>query len=127
MIIKNAVRVVLALCIVLGAANMVQAQSATSANKIGWDEAGQAPAVSAAASYNAYIDGATTPTPITGVTCATGVPSTTAACVGNFPALTPGAHTLTLTQTIAGAESAKSSAFPFTYVVVVTPTNVGIR
>jgi hypothetical protein len=49
-----------------------------------------------------------------------------ATCTAPFPAMTPGAHALTLTQTISGAESGKSMALAFTFVVVVTPTGVRV-
>ena len=97
---------------------------ATPSNHLGWDEPGQSAAVANGSTYNAYLDASTTPTPLTGVTCSTGTPVSTATCVANWPALQPGTHTLTVTQVQTNVESAKSAPLSFTMVIVVTPTNV---
>jgi hypothetical protein len=106
----------------------VHAQTATPANKFGWTEAGQAAATATSASYPLYLDNATAASPaLTGVGCATDTTTpANAACTGNIPALAQGQHTAAITQMIAGAESAKSNAVTFQFVIVVNPTGLKI-
>jgi hypothetical protein len=109
----------------LGVASTVQAQTAGPANQLGWNQVGQSPATAGAATYNLYDGASATPLPLTNVICSAGLTDTT--CTGSFPALTPGAHTITLTQAIGSAESGKSSPLSFTFVIVVTPSNVTVK
>lgn len=120
-------RTLSALTIALLMAVSASAQTATPQNKFQWTEVGQTVAIAGGATYNLY-DG-TNPTPIvlTGVTCVAGTPATDATCTGNIPALTLGVHTVTLTEVISGAESAKSAVLSFTFVIVVTPTNFIVK
>jgi len=112
-------RLVLAILLLLP--RLVSAQTvATPTNHLGWDEVGQTAAIANASTYNAYIDAATTPVALTGVAC---IGTTTATCTANWPAMTPGTHTLTITQ-VNGGESGKSAPLSFSFVVVVVPTNV---
>ncbi len=101
------------------------AQPATPSSRLAWDEVGQSVATAQAAAYAVYVDTGT-PVALAGVTCVVGTPASTTTCSAAFPALTPGAHTLTLTQIIGGAESAKSATLAFSYVLVVTPTAVRV-
>lgn len=112
-------------CCILLMASASYAQAATPASKLAFDEVGQTVAVASAATYTAFVDGATTGTVLT-VTCVAGTPATTTTCTAPLLALTPGTHTVTVTQTISGAVSPPSTPLSFTYVVVVTPTNVRI-
>lgn len=114
-------------CLLLLIAAPVFAQTATPQNKFQWTEAGQAFASAGAATYNLYDGASTTPIVLTGVVCVASVPVTDASCSANIPALTLGLHTVTLTQVISGAESAKSAALSFTFVIVVTPTNFIVK
>ncbi len=98
--------------------------NATPANKLGWTIVGQTAAVAQAASYNMYVDGATTATALSGVVCVAA--GSDASCSVPFPAFTPGNHSITLTQMISGVESGKSLPLAFTFVLVVTPTNLVI-
>jgi hypothetical protein len=109
-------------CLALSAP--LYAQAATPASSLAWDQIGQSVTVAQSAGYTVFLDGAPTGTALASVTCtATGASAT---CSAPFPALTPGAHTLTLTQTISGASSAKSAPLSFTFVIVVTPTNLRV-
>lgn len=102
------------------------AQAASPTSHVGWDINGQAVAVASAATYNGYVD-ALPVVALTGVSCVTSVspaPSGST-CTANWPPMTAGAHTITITQVIAGAESSKSTPpLSFTFTIVVTPTNV---
>lgn len=99
-------------------------QTATPTNRLQWTEAGQAPVDAQAAEYRAYVDGSTTPAVLANVTAvAAGADAT---CEADFPALVPGPHTLELAQVIGGVESVKSAPLDFTFVVVVTPTNLAV-
>jgi len=113
--------------LVLAMSATVQAQTvATPSNRLAWTEVGQTVAQASSATYNSFLDTATTGVAVAGVTCAAGTPATDAACSSNLPVLTLGLHSLTLTQVISGAESAKSAAVTFTFVVVVQPTALRI-
>ena len=102
------------------------AQAATPASKLAFDEVGQTVAVAQSATYNATIDAAA-PVALAGVSCTATTTPVGATCTATLPALTLGTHTLTLTQTISGATSpASTPALSFTYVIVVTPTNIRI-
>jgi hypothetical protein len=102
------------------------AQTATPGSKLLWDLPGQTATVAQSASYRLYVDTGT-PISLTGVTCVTGTVATTATCsTAGWPAMTPGPHTLTVTQTMGGVESSQSVALSVTLVIVVTPTNVRI-
>lgn len=73
--------------------------------------------------YNIYVDNAA-PVPATSLVC---TPITTGAtCSVDIPAMTAGLHVVTMTQTGAGLESAKSAALSFQFVVIVTPGNLRI-
>jgi hypothetical protein len=102
------------------------AQVATTGNKLGFTEVGMTVAIANSATYKIYVDGAATGAATTGLTCAAGSPATNADCSVNLPALTVGTHTVTLTQVISAAESAKPTPFSFSFVVVVTPTGLQI-
>lgn len=118
---------VLAFALTLGLATVASAQVATPINHFGWTEVGQTPAVANGATYNVYVDAATVPVALTGVTCVVGTPVTDAACTSNIPALTVGLHVVTLAQNIQGAESGKSTSISFTFVIVVTPTGLILK
>lgn len=124
-LIRWAVLIVTLWCTV-GTALISAQTSATPANKLQWDEVGQTAFLAGSAAYVIFIDGSTTRTPLTNVTCATGVPATNAVCTSDLPALTPGVHTIKGIQSISGADSAQSLPFTFTYVVVVTPSGFRI-
>ena len=102
------------------------AQTATPGSKLLFDLPGQTAVIAQSATYKLYVD---TGTPITlaAVTCTTGTPTTTATCsTAGWPAMTSGAHSLTVTQTIGGVETSQSVPLSVTLVIVVTPTNVRI-
>lgn len=111
-----------AACLVAGTA---AAQNPTPASHLTWDQGATDLATAQAYTYRHYPDAAVAGTTLTGVTC-TGTVSPFV-CTVNFPAFTPGAHTLTLTAANTAGESAKSAAFAFTFVVVPTvPGNLRI-
>lgn len=103
------------------------AQTATPQNHFGWTESAQTPAVATAATYKLY-EGATSLGTLANVSCVvSATTSTDADCTGDIPALVQGTHTVTLTQNSQGAESPKSNAISFTFVIVVTPTNFRVK
>lgn len=107
-------------------ASAAQAQTADPSKRLGWYQPGQTPAIAQAATYNVYDGASTTPIVLAGVVCTAATPNT--ACDAAFPALTPGAHVLTMTQVISGAESAKSvSPLSISFVVVVVPFNPFVK
>ena len=98
---------------------------ATPASKLAWDQPNATLAEASAMTYKFYPDGGATGFPLTGVTCVVGPP---VSCSGNFPAFTPGSHTIQVTATNTAGESLKSTSFPFTFVVVPSsPTNLRIQ
>lgn len=104
----------------------LQAQTAVSANKLGWNQTALTLADAQALTYRYYPDGATTGITLSGVTC-TGTASPFA-CEVPFPAFTPGNHSLTLTAANVAGESGKSSPLSFTFVVVpAIPTGLIIK
>lgn len=112
-------------------ATLASAQTANGANHLRWDELAQSVATANSATFPVYKDGATTSTGIVAsVVCAASVaplnPATDATCDGNFPAFTPGSHTLAITELLSGAESAKSNTITFQFVVSVVPTQLRI-
>lgn len=119
-------RFLIALALLCSAAPLY-AQTATPQNKFQWTEAGQTVPIAGGATYNLYDGSNPTPLVLTGVTCVAGTPTTDANCTGSIPALTLGVHTVTLSQVISGAESGKSSVLSFTFVIVVTPTNLIVK
>lgn len=116
-------QLIFAVCF-LACATVAQAQTAGPASRFNWIEVGQSAAVAQSALYNYYDPPtATTATgPLTGVTCTAGTPATDAACNSSIPAFTLGSHTVAMTQTISGVESAKSNGITFTFTIVVTPS-----
>jgi hypothetical protein len=106
-------------------ATSVFAQTATPGNKFGFDQAAPDLASAQGYTYKIYADGAAT-----GVVAAATCSGTAApfACAVAIPAFTPGSHTVQLTATNAAGESAKSTAFTFTLVVVPTaPANLRVQ
>jgi len=109
---------------VLFLASTAQAQTATPQNHFVWTETAQTPAAASSATYKLY-EGTTVLGTLANVTCVQA--GADASCTGDIPALTQGPHTLTLTQNSQGAESPKSNAVSFTYVIVITPTSFAIK
>lgn len=101
-------------------AGTIEAQVATPASKLGWNQEGQTQAIAQSATYNMYVD-VLVPTVAQNVICIVGTPVT---CKADLPALTVGSHQIRLTQVIGAAESPQSLPLSFTYVVVVTPTGL---
>lgn len=99
----------------------VASAQATGTSKLAWDQPSVPDAATAQAfTYKYYADGATT-----GVTCTGTAPVT---CQVNYPAFTPGSHTLTLTASNVAGESPKSAVFSFTFVVIpAAPNNIRIQ
>lgn len=106
-------------------ASLAQAAvAATPSNHLTFDLPGQAVAVAGSATYTAFVDGAAAGAVVTGLTCVTSTTVSGSTCTVNWPAMTVGTHSLTLTQTISGASSTPSTPLSFQFVVVVTPTNL---
>lgn len=116
----------LALIIVISASSAF-AQTATPSSRLAWDQIGQPPAAANGFTYTAYVDGATAGISLVGAVCNNGPTASDATCVVSLPPLVAGAHTVSVTQSLGGAESAKSVALSFTVVIVVTPTNVRLQ
>lgn len=101
--------------------SLIQAQGPVStANRFSWDE--QAPDLNTANSYTYlyYIDGLPTGVVLTGAKCfASLVPDPlTFNCTVNLPPFSPGSHTVQISATLSGVESAKSNAVSFTFAIV---------
>jgi hypothetical protein len=105
------------------------AAQATGSSKITFDQAAPDLATAQGYTFKHYDDSLTVGVALTGVTCAAKVPPVTGtfACVGSFPAETPGSHSLTLTSANVAGESLPSVPFAFVFVVIPTPpTNIKI-
>ena len=104
----------------------VMAQTATPGNNLAFDQAAPSLTEAQAYTYQLYADGSSGFIGLTNVVCAgTASPFQ---CTVQFPAFTPGAHTLQLTASNAAGESAKSAVFSFTFVVQpAAPTNLRIQ
>jgi hypothetical protein len=99
---------------------------ATQTNKIAWDQAALSLAEAQGYTYKYYADGAATGTTLLKVTCVGNTPPYQ--CEVPFPAFTPGPHTLTLTASSAGVESAQSATLAFTFAIVpAIPANPRIK
>lgn len=125
---KNLLKKLIQVLVLILIPTILYAQTATSANKIGFKEVGQSVAIagSGSATYNIYIDNSTTPTPATNLSCVASTPTTDTDCSIAFPALTLGNHTITLTQVFGTTESTKSSPLAFQFLVAVTPSGIHI-
>ena len=106
-------------------ANLANSQ-AIATSKLIWDQPGTISIPEATAfTYKYYPDNAVAGIVLTNVTCSG---TSTITCQANFPAFTPGAHTLTISSSNAAGESAKSSPFAFVFVVTPgTPFNIRIQ
>lgn len=65
-----------------------------------------------------YADGAAAGVLLTGLSCAPPNDGGTYVCSVTLPALVPGAHTLAVTVTLNGSETALSNVIDFTYIVL---------
>lgn len=101
------------------------AQTASPLNHLSWTQPNQDLTTAQAAIYSLYDGPSLTPISLADTTCTAGTPNPV--CTALMPALTPGAHTVTITQRISGAESDKSNPASFTFVIVVTPANLTIK
>jgi len=109
---------------ILGFAINANAQ-ASAGKKLAWDQVAPSLAEAQGYIYKFYSDGSNVANTMTSTTCTgTTAPFT---CTNNFPPFTPGPHTLTITASNSAGESAKSTVFTFTFVVVPsTPTNIRV-
>lgn len=117
----------IAACIVLLFAPSIAAQTTgVAGQKFAWDQAAPDLATAQGYTYKHYDDASTTAVTFTSVTC-TGTVSPFQ-CEVLIPAFTPGAHSVTITAGNVAGESAKSSPFNFTFVVVPgSPANIHIK
>lgn len=120
--------VLIAAELVLIAGTYAQIPSASTRTKIAWDEGADTLVQANSQIYRVYTDGQTTPIVLAGVLCvAPGAAGQPFVCTASFPALVPGAHTLTVTAGTDTAESLPSTPFSFQYVVIpAQPKNVRI-
>ena len=109
--------ILLACAFLIGSAAVSSAQSATPSSRLGWDQGAPTLADANGYTYKSFADGVAPGVVLTGVTCA----GTTSpyACVVNFPAFTPGSHTIQISAANIAGESLPSA--PFSFVFVVTP------
>lgn len=116
----------LALVMVVGLASGAAAQgTATTGNKLAWDQPNATLTEAQGFVYKQYADGATTGVVLTGVTCSG---TTTITCQTAFPAYTPGNHSVTVTASAGSVESLKSTPLAFQFIVVPSaPANVRIQ
>jgi hypothetical protein len=122
---KIFITIALSLMLLFAGVPTASAQQVGPTSKLVWDEPGPDLATVSAYIYNIYPDGATTLTVMAGVGCTGSASPFT--CETNFPAFTPGQHTLILSASNVAGESAKSPSFAFTVVVVPSaPQNIRI-
>lgn len=94
-------------------------------SKLLWDQPASTLAVANALNYRPYLDAATNPgSNLTGVVC-TGT-SSPFSCSANFPAATPGNHTIAIDAFDGSSASSKSNSVSVTVVLFGTPINVRI-
>ena len=108
---------ILAVLIILITSTIAFAQGqATPTSKLSWDMSAPSLIDVNEYVYKYYTDGSETGIVFpTAVTCTgTASPFT---CTTNYPAFTPGNHTITLTASNIAGESGKSNPFAFTFVV----------
>lgn len=104
----------------------VFAQNVVTGSKLAWDQVAPSLADASGYSYFYYADGATPRTALANVTCVG--TSTPFQCSVNFPAFTPGNHTIAVSASNIAGESAKSNPLAFIFVVVPgVPTNLRIQ
>lgn len=100
----------------LGVASLASAQvNGTVGDSFAWDQVNQSVATAQGAGYNYYLDNVAVKIPAAGVTCVVHatIPAN-ATCKSVIPAsIALGVHSITLTQTIAGVESADSAPLSF--------------
>jgi|SRR3990172_772177 len=117
-------RILLVLSIFLSS-SLLLAQ-ATGTSRLVLDQAGPSLVDVNAYIYKYYPDSATVGITLTGVVCSGS--SSPFVCVVNFPAFTPGSHTLTLSASNVAGEGPKSSSISFTFVVLPSaPINLRIQ
>lgn len=92
-----------------------QAQTAGPASRFSWTEGASDLAAANGFTYRVYLDASATGTTLTATCTGTASPF---ACTSPIPALTPGAHTATLTAANVAGESPKSSVLSFQMVAV---------
>lgn len=103
----------------------VAAAQVVPTDKLAWDIQAPDLATAQAYTYKYYPDSSTSGINLTGVTCTSVGTPAVITCRTNFPAFTPGAHTLTITASNAAGESAKSATYKFDLVVVPqAPSNI---
>src|SRR5687767_627423 len=90
---------------------------------LAWDQSAASLAEAQSLGFKLFIDGGSGAV-FPGVTC-TGTASPFV-CKANLPALTSGPHSLVLTATLAGQESAPSTALAIQVVVLAAPQNLRI-
>ena len=102
----------------------------TTAQQFVWDQGASDLTTAQSYTYTLYLDGAATGAVLTPVSCVVKSPAVVGLfeCSSAIPAITPGAHTATITARNIAAESAPSAALAFTFVAVPSaPQNVRIR
>lgn len=98
---------------------------ATGNSKFIWTQPNETASSANQLTYKYYPDSGSVGTVLTSVTC-TG--TTTITCTVNFPAFTPGQHSIQVSASNAAGESPKSDPFNFTFVIVpAKPINLGIQ
>lgn len=104
------------LLVILLLAATAGAQTVVQTDHLGWDQTAPALADATRYAYTPTVDGAAKPA-LVNVAC-TGSASPFA-CVGDYPALTPGSHSLTLTAT--DGTLASTPSLPFGFVFAINP------
>jgi hypothetical protein len=124
----NVKRVLAAFCFVLLFSTVSHAQ-ATPTSKLTWTQPNETAITAGQLTYKYYPDNQTTGIALNNVLCVSTTSGgvTLATCNANFPAFTPGSHSLQLTASNSGGESPKSVPFNFTFVAVPSaPISIGI-
>jgi hypothetical protein len=91
--------------------------------QLGWDQPASSLSDVQAATYKYYLDGSETGLPLINVSCSGD--TSPFQCTADFPASTPGPHTLSVSAVNVAGESAKSNELKFnTVVVMAAPQNL---
>lgn len=115
------------LAILIATASIASAQTPSNpASKLAWDEGGPSAATVQGYTYNLYVDGSSTPIPLSGVSCQDLSHPDGFTCEAPFPAFTQGLHILTLSASSGGFETLKSDPLSITFIILQTPKGLTV-
>jgi hypothetical protein len=112
-------QILISLILVLLFFRIVEAQ-ANNTSKLTWDQDAPDLATANGYVYKYYPDISVVGITLNSVSCVIAIPGPFV-CSVNYPAFTPGNHTLTITAANIVGESIKSTSFSFAFVVIPSP------